>query len=166
MKVLFKNITKYTKENCNNFEKFHIHKYGKREIRRFIWISLLLIYIFIMNIIYKNWLFLLCAILTIIIIYFIMQFQHNETKKEKKKNKTFSFYFYENYIKVKYKHQFERLLYFKIHKVFETENYFYIYTDEKSAFILQKEGFQIGSATEFAVFMQHKLPFKYHKEQK
>ena len=70
MKVLFKNVTKYNKENCNNFINFHTNKYGKRELIKYILMFLVFIYIFIFNIIYKNWYFLLTLILLGILIYF------------------------------------------------------------------------------------------------
>ena len=53
MKVLFRNTTKYDKENCNSFIKFHSEKYGKKELIRLALIAIAMIYIAIFNIIYK-----------------------------------------------------------------------------------------------------------------
>ena len=47
MKVLFKNTTKYTKENCNNFIEFHKKKYGKKELFKMVLVFLLVLYIII-----------------------------------------------------------------------------------------------------------------------
>ena len=164
MKILFKNTTKYTKENCNEFIEFHNRKYGKREILKLGLIAIAILYIFISNLIYKNWKLILGIILFGIVLYFI---QNNmNIKKEKKRNKVkeYSFYFYEKYIKVKCRKEFERLFYFKLHKIFETDEYFYLYLDEKSSFILRKDGFEIGTPEEFSKFIKEKCPLKYSKE--
>ena len=85
MKVLFKNVTKYNKENCNNFINFHTNKYGKREIIKYIVMFLVFIYIFIFNIIYKNWYFLLALILKGTLIYFTSK-QKQQKKRKQRKN--------------------------------------------------------------------------------
>ena len=58
------------------------------------------------------------------------------------------------------------MLYLQIHKVFETEKYFFLYLDEKSSLILNKEGFDIGTAEEFSKFIKGKALLKYRKESK
>ena len=166
MKVLFKNVTKYTKENCSNFEKFHTNKYGKKEMLRIILGIIVLLYIVIFNIRYKNWFLILGIVVLALLLYWMENYRLNKEKKEKKKVKVFTFYFYENYMKVKYKKQFERLLYLNFHKVFETDQYFFLYTGEKNSLILNKEGFEIGTAEDFSKFIKAKCPFKYHKEKK
>lgn len=166
MKILFKNTTKYTKENCNNFVEFHSRKYGKKELTKIILITLCIIYILIFNIIYKNWLLILGVIAIGIIIYLIQNIKLEKDKKTRKKVKEFTFYFYENYIKIKYRRQFERLKYFQIHKIFETDEYFFLYLDEKSSLILSKEGFEVGRPKEFSKFIKNKCPLKYKNEDK
>ena len=71
MKVLFKNTTKYTKENCDNFIEFHTNKYGTKELIEIILIGICALYILIANIIYKNWLLVLGILLTIGILFII-----------------------------------------------------------------------------------------------
>lgn len=166
MKILFKNTTKYTKENCNNFVEFHSHKYGKKEFAKIILITLCIIYILIFNIIYKNWLLILGVVAMGIIIYLIQSIKLERTIKTRKKVREYTFYFYENYIKIKCKRQFERLKYFQIHKIFETDEYFFLYLDEKSSLILSKEGFEVGTPREFTRFIKSKCPFKYKNEDK
>lgn len=166
MKVLFKNVTKYTKENCNYFEEFHQKKYGKKELLSIGLIALLAIYIVIFNIIHGKWLVVASVVAIGALIYLVKNYEFGKIQKEKSKVKTYTFYFYDNYIKVKYKKQFDRIIYFTLHKVFETDKYFYLYTDEKSSLILDKEGFQIGNAQEFSAFIKAKCPLKYHKENK
>ena len=164
MKVLFKNTTKYTKENCNQFLQFHQNKYGKKELAKVAGITIL--YIVIFNIVYKNWIFLLSALAVGVVLYFVNRLQTEKRSKKKNKVKVFTFYFYDRYMKVKYKKEFERLPYFRLHKIFETNQYFYLYLDEKSSFILDKAGFEVGTAAEFSKFIKAKCPLKYSKQDK
>lgn len=166
MRVLFKNVTKYTKENCNNFEKFHIHKYGKKELLKAMLLGICMLYIIIINIMYKNWLLILGIIAVLGIIYLIEKNKLEQKEKNKKKSKEFTFYFYEKHIKIKYKREYERLKYFQFHKIFETDKYFFLYLDEKSSLILSKEGFEIGTPKAFSKFIKGKCPFKYKKIEK
>ena len=142
MKILFKNTTKYTKENTNSLVEFHANKYGKREFIKTILYAVAFMYILIFNIICKNWFLVLGAILLSIIIYFI-----------------------EKNIKIKCRRQFERLKYFQLHKIFETEEFFFLYLDEKNSLILSKEGFEVGTAKGFSKFIKNKCPFKYRIEE-
>lgn len=166
MKVLFKNTTKYDKENCNNFVNFHSNKYGKKELVKFIIIAIVFIYIFIFNIIYKNWYFFVVGAIVITLIYLINKKRNTKQKKTKKKIKQYTFYFYDRYIKIRYRRQFDRMLYFQIKKIFETEENFFLYTDDKHSLILDKNGFEIGSVEEFSKFIKKKCPFKYNNENK
>ena len=70
MKVLFKNTTKYTKENCDNFLEFHSNKYGTKELIKLILAIICAGYIIIFNVINMNWTLLLMAILVGFMIYF------------------------------------------------------------------------------------------------
>ena len=166
MKVLFKNTTKYTKENCNNFLEFHTNKYGKKELIELILVIICIGYIIVFNIININWILLLMAILIGIGIYFYKKNNNIKSKKQKNTIKEFTFYFYDKYIKIKYKRNFERLKYFQLHKVFETEEYFFLYLDEKQSLILSKSGFEVGNPKGFSKFIKGKCPFKYKNEDK
>lgn len=166
MKILFKNTTKYTEENCNNFIEFHSNKYGKKELLKMIVFGICIIYMVVFNIIYKNWLLIFGAIAILAILYLVRIRKSEKKRKRTKKLKEFTFCFYENYIKIKCKRQFERLTYFSLHKVFETDKYFFLYLDEKSSLILSKEGFEIGTARGFSKFIKSKCPLKYTNENK
>ena len=166
MKALFKNITKYDKENRNNFINFHANKYAKKELIKYILMFIVFLYILIFNIIYKNWYFLLALILVGIVIYFSSKQKEDKRRKERKKIKEYTFYFYKMYIKVKYKKEYDRIFYFKIKKIFETDKNFFLYTDDTHSLILDKEGFVIGSAEKFQEFIKKKCPFKYRNETK
>lgn len=166
MKVLFKNVTKYNKENCNNFINFHTNKYGKRELIKYIVMFLVFIYIFIFNIIYKNWYFLLALILIGTLIYFTSKQKQEKKRKERKKVKEYTFFFYKRYIKIKYRREYDRILYFNIKKIFETEKNFFLYTDDTHSLILDKDGFVVGNEKDFSEFIKKKCPFKYSNQTK
>ena len=166
MKVLFKNTTQYTKENCDNFVEFHSKKYGVKELIKIILIILCILYIIVFNIVYKNWLLVLGVGFFSGIIYLIERIKLKKKSKGQKKIKEFTFYFYENYIKIKYKRVFQRVKYFQLHKIFETDEYFFLYTDEKKSLILSKNGFEAGTAKGFSKFIKKKCPFKYKNEEK
>lgn len=164
MKVLFKNTTKYDKENCNNFIEFHNNKYGTKELLKAILTIICILYMLIFNIMNKNWYLILILIAIGILVYFINTKKEEKKKKEKKKIKEFTFYFYEKYIKIKYKRQFERMRYFEIKKVFETEENFFLYIDEKKSLILDKDGFEVGTSKEFSQFIRRKRLLRYSDE--
>lgn len=166
MKILFKNTTKYTKENCDNFEEFHSNKFGKKELLKFILYAICILYILIFNLILKNWLFVLGAIIIGASLYFIEKCKIQKNEKKSNKVKEFTFYFYEKHIKIKYRRDFERLKYFQLYKIFETDEYFFLYLDEKRSLILSKEGFEVGTPRGFSKFIRNKCPLKYRNADK
>lgn len=167
MKILFKNTTKYDKENRENFVNFHKHKYGTKELINGILIMVAISYIIIFNLMNINWYSLLIFIPVGLLIYFIYKYstKKKKEKKKKQKNKEFTFFFYERHIKIKCKRQFDRLSYFEIKKIFETEENFFLYTDDTHSLILDKDGFEIGNERDFAEFIKRKCPFKYRNQE-
>ena len=169
MKILFKNTTKYDKENRENFTNFHKDKYGRKELIRGALIAICILYILMFNIINFNWKFIILLIPIVTLIYFINKYAANKKKEKnkKQKNKEFTFFFYERYIKIKCKRQFERMNYFEIKKIFETDENFFLYTDYTRSLILDKDGFEVGNSKDFVEFIKRKCPFKYsNKESK
>ncbi len=168
MKILFKNNTKYTKENYNAFIEFHRNKYGKKALIKLGIIAIYILYIIIFNIIYKNWKIIIVLFIMGIITYLLNNFkiqrQSTNNKKIIKVQKNFTFYFYEKHIKIKCGRKFDRLRYFEIHRAFETQEYFFLYTDEEHSLIISKDGFEIGNAKDFANFIKKKCLLKYKKE--
>jgi len=158
MKILFKNTTKYDKENRENFISFHKGKYGTKELIKGILLGVVLLYMVIFNLININWYSLLILIPLGVIIYFLYKYstKKNKDKKKRQKNKEFTFFFYERHIKIKCKRQFERMTYFEIKKIFETDENFFLYTDDTHSLILDKDGFEIGNEKEFAEFIKKK----------
>ena len=169
MKILFKNITKYDKENRENFVNFHKHKYGTKELINGILLGAAVLYIIIFNLININWYSLLILVPLCVLIYFLHKYvlKKKKEKKNKQKNKEFSFFFYERHMKIKCKRQFERMSYFEIKKIFETDENFFLYTDYTRSLILDKDGFEVGNSKDFVEFIKRKCPFKYsNKESK
>lgn len=169
MKILFRNTTKYDKENRENFINFHQDKYGKKELIKIILYGICFLYMLGFVLISLNWYALLILIPLSILFYFLNKYmiKKKKEKSKKQKNKEFTFFFYERHIKIKCKRQFERMSYFEIKKIFETDENFFLYTDDKHSLILDKDGFEVGNEKDFAEFIKRKCPFKYrNKEEK
>lgn len=168
MKILFKNNTKYTKEKYNDFIEFHQKKYGKKIIIKLLLILICVLYIVILNLMNRNWKIILLLLIIGVACYFLNNMkktrQSSNNKQMITKQKTFTFYFYEKYIKIKCGRKFDRLKYFELYKVFETKEYFFLYTDESHSLIISKDGFEIGNAKEFTNFIKKKCLLKYKKE--
>lgn len=168
MKILFKNNTKYTKQNYNAFIEFHRNKYGKKALLKLGILAIVILYIIIFNIIHKNWKIIIGFFVIGVLAYLL---NHLKTEKQTKNNKkiiktqkNFTFYFYEKHIKIKCGRKFDRLKYFEIHRVFETPSHFFLYTDEEHSLIISKEGFEIGTPEDFTNFIKRKCLLKYKKE--
>lgn len=166
MKPLFKNITIYNSKNYNQFIKFHGEKFSFSYTMYTLISAVLLIYCIVLNIIQKNiiliFLFLTMLILTFLFRMYIPMKKYQKTKKQYSKNKenSFTFSFYKFYFTV----QKKAFSYFKLYKVFETKDYFYLYIDEENAVLVSKNGFKKGTAKEFSEFIKKKCLFKYSKE--
>ena len=165
MNPLFKNVTTYTGQNYKQFMKFHNNKYNFSHNAITLIFTIMLLYCTIMNIMSKNILysFILILILILFLLYrlFLPAYRYKKTTSEYKKNKSvnFVFSFYNNYFTIGKK----RYYYFKLFKVFETDEYFYLYLNPDRAALVSKNGFKIGSSTEFANFIKKKCLFKYTK---
>ena len=166
MKLLFKNKTIYNSKNYNQFIKFHGEKFNfSYNMYTFVMLALIL-YCIILNIIQKNILLFLLFIgmftLTILLRMFMPVKKYQKTKKNFAKNKqtTISIDFFKFYFKVEEK----PYPYFKVYKVFETNDYFYLYINEGNAVLVSKNGFELGSVEDFTDFIKKKCLFKYSKQ--
>ena len=166
MKPLFKNITKYNSTNYQKFVDFHNKKYSFSYNIYTIIMSILLIYCIILNVIQKDFSLILIFFVLLAMLLFFRIYLPNKryinTKKQYSKNKeaSFMFSFYKHYFILNNK----TFYYFKLHKVFETEDYFYLYVDEDNAALVSKNGFKIGTAKEFTDFIKKKCLLKYSKQ--
>ena len=93
-------------------------------------------------------------------IYMPMKRYVQTKTKYENKSSYFTFNFYKFYFEI----DKTRVYYFKLHKVFETKDYFYLYLDEDTAFLVSKSGFKIGTPKDFSEFIKKKCMFKYSKE--
>ena len=166
MKLLFKNITIYNSKNYNQFIKFHGDKFNFSYNAYTMVMLVLMLYCIVLNIIQKNiFLFLLFVTmfaLTILIRMYLPGKRYQKTKKKfaEKKQTSITIDFFKFYFKVEQ----NIYPYLKLFKVFETKDYFYLYIDEETAILVNKNGFQLGNAEEFTNFIKKKCLFKYSKQ--
>ena len=166
MKPLFRNITIYNSKNYNQFVKFHGKKFNFSYNAYTLLLVFLMLYCVILNIINFNipLLLLFLAMLTITIFFRMIlpvkKYQKTKKKFAETKQTTISIDFFQLYFKV------EKTIYpyFKLYKIFETKDYFYLYIDKENAVLIDKKGFKLGTASEFTVFIKKKCLFKYSKQ--
>lgn len=162
-KVLFKNITTYNNKNYAQFLKFHNDKYEFSYNSYTIIMSILLIYCVIINIKNKNilttLLFILLLISFVLLRFYLPLRRLKKTKENIRKSSTsiHTFFFYDYYLKV----DKQIIYYFKLYKIFETKDYFYLYINQDYALMLDKKGFQIGTVENFRSFIKKKCLLKY-----
>ena len=168
MEPLFKNITIYNSKIYDQFIEFHGKHFSFSYNAYNLIMFILLLYCIILNIIEKNLIFVLLFVALSVFLFLLRIYcptkRHEETKSEYEDNKEniFDFSFYKNYFTVGEK----TVYYFKLYRLFETDEYFYLYIDDENAVLLSKTGFKIGSSEEFAKFMKKKCFLKYRKKVK
>lgn len=77
------------------------------------------------------------------------------------KEKEFTFTFYEKEFKIRDKINYETIKYRNLYKVFETKDFFYLYSDKTHAYLLDKSGFTKGTVDEFSNFMKKKFLWRF-----
>ena len=166
MKILFKNITIYNSKNYNQFIKFHGDKFSFSYNLYTLVLLVFIIYCIVLNIIQKNillfLLFLAMFAFTVLFRMYLPTKRYQKAKKNFSQNKQTSvtINFYNFYFKIEKK----VYPYLKLYKVFETQDYFYLYIDEEHAALVNKKGFKIGNAEKFTDFIKKKCLFKYSKQ--
>ena len=166
MEILFKNKTKYTKEIYQKYLQFHQNKFGMKYKFITILSILLLSFCFIINLKYLNYDTAFIFII-ILILFFIYRFFYptkkiqKELKTEKfEKEKEFTFVFYDKFFIISNKKDSEKIKYWKLYKVYETEEFFYLYIDKNHAFLIDKSSFSTGATSEFLKFLKKKIWYK------
>jgi len=167
MNILFKNTTKYTKQAYEKYLQFHQNKYGYNYQFITIVTILLLCFCIIMNLKYTN--YITTIILAIILGTFCYYRFFNPKKKVEKELKTekfknekeFTFTFYEKYFIVSDNKDSYKLRYWHLHKVFETDDFFYLYINKDHAFLLEKSTFSKGNISEFLDFLKKKIWYRF-----
>ena len=165
MDPLFKNTTKYTNKTYQKFIDFHNKKFDLSSTLYTIVMFILIIYCFIYSISQKTFLLSLVFFIAFIL-YSILKIYVPTQKYKKTKNKYqdkpsyYTYIFYKMYFTISDK----PIYYFKLHRIFETTDCFYLYIDDDTAFSVSKSGFKLGTAEEFSKFIQKKCFFKYRKQ--
>ena len=74
-----------------------------------------------------------------------------------------TFSFYDNYLMVANKEGKFRYKFLMLRRVFETNSFFYLYVSRENAFLIDKNGFSLGTSKEFSDFIKGKCKFKFKK---
>ncbi len=165
--ILFENQTTYTTNDYIKFLEFHNKKYN--------------IY-YIAYTVFWSFLFLLCVflsfgssarlqgvVITIILICFIVyriakpkMILDNELKSDKlSDNNVNTFKFYEKEFEVYNKNGKFSYKYFILRKIYETEDFFYLYVSKENAFLVSKNTFSFGTSKDFTSFIKDKCKSRY-----
>ena len=168
-KLLFKNTTQYSKKAYNQFNQFHNNNNVLKYELFTVLIIILLIYCIVTTI--KARIIPLVLLFILILISFVIYrffgpiriYKKEVKKKAITKTQSFNFYFYDKYFKIKDNLNFYKQSYFKLHKVYETDEFFYLYVNKQYSFIIDKSGFTKGTPQEFSDFIKKKVLLKYKK---
>ena len=166
-KLLFKNSTQYSKKLYDTFTKFHNEKFSLSYNFVTIFILVLLVYCLIMaitnRILFLSIVFLLALIVFTSYRLFGPMFFYKKqvNKKDITNEQIFKYYFYDKYFKIRDDINFNTIPYYKLYKVFETKNYYYLYYNKHYSFIVNKNGFTQGTQKEFTKFIKSKMWIKY-----
>ena len=169
LKILFKNITKYDKEIYTDFLKFHQKVFGLKYSLYTAFVIGLLLILVAMQIRNHNMnlAIILCSIITG---FFLWRYLHPASEVTKEFNsakiqneKEFTFTFYEKKIKIRENDKLETYMikYNELYKIYETEEFFYLYTDNRHALLINTNSFIIGNSEDFSEFIKKKCKFKY-----
>ena len=172
MKVLFKNTTRYTEEQYWKFLKFHDSKYGIQYRILTIIVSIIILYMVAANIVAKNITLVYILFIAFVIFLLYRYFSQEKIVKDEikgeslQKQKEYTFTFFENSINIQDNSQKQNIPYKQIYRVFETKEYFYMYTDKTHSLMLSKSGFEVGTSEDFAIFMKKKYVYKFKANKK
>ena len=167
MEILFKNKTKYTKEIYEKYLQFHQNKFGDKYKFITILIILLLSFCIVTNFRCSNYDTGFVLIIFLVLFCFNRFFYpikkvEKELKTEKFKNeKEFTFIFYDSFFVISDKKNSEKIKYWKLHRIYETKEFFYLYINKDHAFLLDKSSFTKGDTSDFLKFLRKKFGLKY-----
>lgn len=166
MKLIFKNKTKYTKQVYANFLQFHQNKYGIKYKFTTILTILILSFFIITNLQYSNYPTVFLVVIALVLFclhqfFYPIKKVEKELKTEKfEKEKEVTYKFYEKFFVISEGMKTEKMKYSKLHRVFEAENFFYLYINIDHAFLLDKSTFTKGNTSEFLKFLRKKTFYK------
>ena len=167
LKVLFKNRTKYSEEVYNQFLEFHRNKFKFSYTLYTALIMIALFYFISMQVIYHN-LTLAIVLCIVMSVFFLWRYLKpiSEVSKDYKSDtiqqqQSFTFLFYSNHFIIRNNMCYESIKYSNLHRIFETNDFFYLYIDKRHSYIISKSGFLKGTSNDFASFIKKKNFFKY-----
>ena len=167
MKPLFQNKTTLSKNIYLELLAFQQKKFGWRYTAYTAIFSLLFILLisFLFAHHYFAHGFIFFAIFVCFSAYQFIQPTHKNTKEfrsDKVQNNLVNTYsFYKNYFVIKNILGSDKIAYYKLYRVFETKNHFYLYLDKTNILVLDKSGFLLGTIQDFKKFMKHKMWLKF-----
>lgn len=167
MKPLFQNKTTLSKNIYIELLAFQQKKFGWRYTAYTAIFSL--VFILLISFLFANHYFahgfVFFAIFVCFSAYQFIQPTRKNTKElrsDKVQNNLVNTYsFYENYFVIKNTVGSDKIAYYKLYRVFETKNYFYLYLDKTNILVLDKSGFLLGTIQDFKKFMKHKMWLKF-----
>lgn len=166
MEKIFENTTTYTPDVYAEFVRFHNQKYSLKYNLYTLFMVFIISFCLVLQFSNNNILLGIGFVLFMIIfllwrIYHPSFFVKKEANSDKvKKHLKNTYYFYDKYMQIKNVNDNVKLRYYKLYKVFETENYFYLYVNKNYSFVLDKNGFTVGNAGNFYEFIKKKLWYK------
>lgn len=172
MNKLFKNTTYSNLSEYETFQNFHNRQFGPSYHLYTFTILCVLCFLCITQFSYGS---ILYGLLFVIIILFFIFYRYFSQlfliKKELNSGKISNesknvFVFYERFFKVYHNKEITKMSYWKLHKIFETKTHFYLYVNKTYAFILNKEGFSLGTSDTFSDFIKRKCRFKYRDKRR
>ena len=162
LKILFKNTTQYNKSIYEKYVEFHNKKYSFSYRCYTLFVVAIILFCLISQVQYDNFsvAFLFCCILTAFVLWRVLHPASVISKELKSDNiqneKIFTFKFYDKFFTVEDNKQYSKLKYYKLYKVFEVDDFFYLYIDKTHAFLLDKSKFKNDASPEFSKFIKKK----------
>lgn len=166
MDKLFENNTTYTPSVYKDFVEFHNKKYNIKYNLYTLFVLVLIVFCMVLQFMYSNVALGICFVFfmgafifwRVFHPYFFVKKEANSDKVKKHLKNTYSFY--DKYMTINNSKEKIKLNYYKLYKIFETENYFYLYINKNYSFVLSKNGFSIGNVEDFYRFIRKKIWYK------
>jgi len=170
MKILFKNVTRYTAVAYEEFLAFHQKKYHTAYQFYTAFVFFAFLFCITLQLWYGSYALaiLFCLFLSVFLLWRLLhptrQIQKERSSKKITQERKYRFVFYNHHFEIWDKNACYTGRYFQLYKVLDTPNFFYLYQNKNRAFLLDKTGFAVGTAEEFSKFIKKKCWFSYSLE--
>lgn len=169
MKPLFENKTTLSKDMYIELLSFQQKKFGWKYT--VFTVIFFLLFVLLIAILLANHYFVHSLLIFIIfacfLAYELIIPVHKNTKELRsdkvQNNLANTFSFYDKYFIVENRMGNDKIFYFKLYRVFETENYFYLYLNKTTILVLSKTEFLIGTVQDFGKFIKQKMWLKFKR---